>query len=115
MSETLTTPISITSTAAKELHGLFDHRPTLAQKEYLRVGVKGGGCSGMSYVLGFDFQAENDLVFQVEGLPCVIDKNHLMYLQGLEVDWHDGLDARGFLFNNPNASSTCGCGSSFSV
>ncbi len=83
--------------------------------QLLRVGVKGGGCSGMSYVMGFDAMAENDREFVVEGIRCVINKSHELYLAGMEIDWSDGLDNRGFTFSNPNASSTCGCGTSFSI
>ncbi len=81
----------------------------------LRVGVRGGGCSGMSYILGFDRQREQDLEFEVDGIAVVMDKKHGLYLMGTTLDYHDGLDARGFTFENPNATATCGCGSSFSA
>lgn len=81
----------------------------------LRVGVKGGGCSGMTYILGFDQQTENDQQFEIEGIPCVMNKAHEIYLLGMQVDWTDGLNNRGFTFQNPNASNTCGCGTSFAV
>ena len=81
----------------------------------LRVGVKGGGCSGMSYILGFDRQREQDLEFEVDGIAVVMDKRHGLYLMGITLDYQDGLDARGFTFENPNATATCGCGSSFSA
>ena len=81
----------------------------------LRVGVKGGGCSGMSYILGFDHKTENDQAFDIDGIPCVMNKAHEMYLYGMQVDWQDGLNNRGFVFKNPNATTTCGCGSSFAV
>ena len=81
----------------------------------LRVGVKGGGCSGMTYILGFDQQTENDQQFEIEGIPCVMNKAHEIYLLGMLVDWTDGLNNRGFTFQNPNASNTCGCGTSFAV
>ncbi len=81
----------------------------------LRVGVKGGGCSGFSYVLGFDERTEKDDVFEIEGINVLIEKVHFMYLAGMEIDWVDGLENRGFSFNNPSAKSTCGCGSSFEV
>jgi iron-sulfur cluster assembly protein len=83
--------------------------------QVLRVGVKGGGCSGMTYVLGFDQKTDNDMTFEVEGITCVMDKAHQIYLYGMLVDWQDGLNNRGFTFKNPNASSTCGCGTSFAV
>jgi iron-sulfur cluster assembly protein len=81
----------------------------------LRVGVKGGGCSGMTYVLGFDKSTEKDDHFEIEGIPCVMEKSHGIYLMGMEVDWQGGLNSRGFTFKNPNASTTCGCGTSFAV
>jgi len=81
----------------------------------LRVGVKGGGCSGFSYLLGFDVRKEKDEVYEIGGLQVFIEKSHAMYLIGMEIDWHDGLNNRGFVFENPNATSTCGCGSSFSA
>ena len=79
----------------------------------LRVGVKGGGCSGMSYILGFDLQKENDNVYQVGDNQIIMEKSHGMYLAGMEIDFVDGLNNRGFSFNNPNATKTCGCGTSF--
>ncbi len=81
----------------------------------LRVGVRGGGCSGMSYILGFDRQREQDLEFEVDGIVVFMDKRQGLYLMGTTLDYHDGLDARGFTFENPNATATCGCGSSFSA
>lgn len=85
-------------------------------KEFgLRLGVKGGGCAGFSYILDFDTQKENDHIFEVEGIPLFIDKSQEIYLYDCEIDFKSGLDNRGFIFNNPNASSTCGCGTSFSA
>ena len=81
----------------------------------LRVGVKGGGCSGMSYLLGFDKKREHDLEFEQDGVAIYMDKRQGLYLLGATVDYHDGLDARGFVFENPNATQTCGCGSSFAA
>ena len=83
--------------------------------QHLRIGVKGGGCSGLSYVLGFDSRKENDQEYDAGGVTYLMDKSHEMYLYGMEVDWEEGLNNRGFTFRNPNASSTCGCGSSFGV
>jgi iron-sulfur cluster assembly protein len=79
------------------------------------VGVKGGGCSGMTYLLNFDNRADNDEVFDIEGIACVMNPAHEMYLFGMEVEWEGGLNSRGFTFKNPNASKTCGCGTSFAV
>ena len=77
--------------------------------------MKGGGCSGFSYILGFDTQKESDQQFEIHGMKVLMDKSHGIYLIGMEVDWVDGLNNRGFSFNNPNAKSTCGCGTSFSA
>lgn len=90
-------------------------QPGFDSNQFLRVGVKGGGCSGMSYILGFDHKKENDQEFELNGIRCIMDKTHEMYLYGMQVDWEDGLNNRGFTFKNPNASTTCGCGSSFAV
>lgn len=110
----VSSPVSLTAGAVKEIQRLMNE-PGFDKAQYLRVGVKGGGCSGMSYVLGFDVKEGNDKEFEVEGIPCIINKSHELYLAGMEIDWSDGLDNRGFTFSNPNASSTCGCGTSFAV
>ncbi len=112
--EAIKTPISLTPTAVVEINKLMlaDGFDTTQR---LRVGVKGGGCSGMSYILGFDHVKENDNEFEIEGILCVMNKSHELYLEGIQIDWHNGLENRGFVFSNPNASSTCGCGTSFSV
>jgi iron-sulfur cluster assembly protein len=82
----------------------------------LRLGVKGGGCSGLSYVLGFDEKpTEKDRVFTVHGVTVYIDPKSLFYLSGTVLDFSDGLNGKGFVFNNPQAAKTCGCGSSFGV
>ncbi|MCH5599321.1 HesB/IscA family protein [Niabella ginsengisoli] len=107
-------PVTLTEGAVKEITRLMNE-PGFDTTQYLRVGVKGGGCSGMSYVLGFDARSENDKEFEIEGITCIINKSHELYLAGMEIDWSDGLDNRGFTFSNPNASSTCGCGTSFAV
>jgi iron-sulfur cluster assembly protein len=113
--ETVTaTPVKLTSGAIEELKRLMNE-PDFDHTQRLRVGVKGGGCSGMTYVLGFDQPAEEDERFEIEGIACVMNKSHQLYLFGMEVDWQGGLNSRGFTFSNPNASSTCGCGTSFAV
>ncbi len=107
-------PIELSSRAADEIRKIMTTKQ-LPEGFGLRVGVRGGGCSGMSYILGFDKQRDHDLTFDLEGIPLYLDKRHGLYLMGTMIDYHDGLNARGFTFNNPNATSTCGCGSSFGV
>jgi iron-sulfur cluster assembly protein len=114
MENTSVLPVKITPNALEEIKQLFDTAVTDASK-MLRIGVKGGGCSGLSYVLEMDERKERDEMFDVDGIPCIIDPAHSMYLFGMEIDWKKGLDARGFVFNNPNAAATCGCGTSFSI
>jgi len=82
----------------------------------LRVGIKGGGCSGLSYVMDFDDKIEpTDEVVQADGLKVVIDRKSLLYLYGTQLTYSDGLNGKGFQWENPNASRTCGCGESFSL
>ncbi|GAB3923125.1 HesB/IscA family protein [Mucilaginibacter myungsuensis] len=112
--ETAIAPVSFTEGAVKELHKLKDMQD-LGDEFGLRVGVEGGGCSGMSYVLGFDQQKDGDTIYFIQGVKVYMHKAHGMYLAGMQIDWQDGLNSRGFTFNNPNAASSCGCGTSFSV
>lgn len=113
--ETMTaTPVQFTADAVAEIKRLMAEDGFDATQK-LRVGVKGGGCSGLSYVLGFDQQTEEDETFEFEGVPCIMNKSHQLYLFGMEIDWQGGLNSRGFTFTNPNASKICGCGTSFSV
>lgn len=114
MEKTITAPVSFTPNAVAELKKLMQTSDFDAG-QVLRVGVKGGGCSGMSYILAFDHAQVDDEHFMVEEIPCVMKPAHALYLTGMEIDWGTGLEARGFLFTNPNASKTCGCGSSFAV
>jgi iron-sulfur cluster assembly protein len=107
-------PIKLTTGAITELHRLMNE-PGFDSSNYLRIGVKGGGCSGLSYMLGFDKRTKNDIDYEFEGVPYVMDKAHEMYLAGMEIEWEGGLNSRGFTFKNPNASTTCGCGTSFAV
>ena len=113
--ETLTlSPVTFTAGALAEIRRLMQ-APDFDATLRLRVGVKGGGCSGMTYVLGFDTPTEKDLIYDFEGVPFVMDKAHQIYVYGMQIDWQGGLNSRGFTFSNPNASSTCGCGTSFAV
>ena len=114
METTLAAPVMFTTSAIKEVNRLMADE-SFDKSSYLRVGVKGGGCSGMTYVLGFDQKQENDEVYEVDGFKFIMNKSHGIYLMGMEIDWQDGLNSRGFMFKNPNASKTCGCGTSFAV
>jgi iron-sulfur cluster assembly protein len=107
--------VTITPRAAQEIRKIKSDN-SIPESHALRLGVKGGGCSGMSYVLAFDEKPrEGDASFQIEGLTVHIDPKSLFYLSGTTLDFSDGLNGRGFVFNNPNAAKTCGCGSSFGV
>lgn len=115
MNATITkAPISLTEGAVRQLLRIRTEQNVPADHG-LRVGVKGGGCSGFSYILGFDMPREQDQVFEVDGIKVFMEKSHGIYLLGMEIDWVEGLNNRGFTFNNPNASDTCGCGTSFSA
>lgn len=109
-----TAPVTLTEGALKELKKLIDQQE-IGSDFGLRVGVEGGGCSGMSYLLGFDQKKDGDSEYEINGIRVFMNKAHGLYLAGMEIDFKNGLDARGFTFNNPNATSTCGCGSSFSA
>jgi len=113
--ETMTSaPVKFTTSALDEIKRLMA-APDFDTTQKLRVGVKGGGCSGLSYVLGFDAPKEADDNYEFDGVPFIMEKAHEIYLLGMEIDWENGLNNRGFTFKNPNASTTCGCGSSFGV
>lgn len=108
--------LNMTEKAVSEIKRLQATDPT-AQGAMLRVMVVGGGCSGMSYKLGFDSQpaAPTDKIFEKDGIKLVCDAKSFLYLSGTELDFTDGLNGTGFVFKNPNAKRTCGCGSSFSA
>ncbi len=108
------TPVTLTAGAAAEVNRIMAENK-IPEGYKLRVGVTGGGCSGLSYALGFDQPKENDERFVSNGVEILLDKRHAIYLSGTVVDYQDGLQGRGFTFNNPNAQKTCGCGSSFSA
>jgi iron-sulfur cluster assembly protein len=116
MTETInqTQPILLTEGAVKQLKKIWVDQKVPAHYG-LRVGVKGGGCSGFSYILGFDEQKDKDEVYEVAGMKVLMEKAHGLYLLGMEVDWLEGLNNRGFTFNNPNATESCGCGTSFAT
>ncbi len=121
MSETLTagpstrSEIELTQKAAEQVRKVKAEN-NIPEGHALRIGVKGGGCSGLSYVLGFDETAgEKDVVMTSAGVTIVIDPKSLFYLSGTILDFSDGLNGKGFVFNNPQATRTCGCGQSFGV
>lgn len=115
--------ITLTELAAKEVKTIIDQQSETAQKNgkepaplYLRVGVKGGGCSGFNYSLDLDeTKRENDESWDQHGIEVICDPKSLLYLNGTAIDFKDEVMGRGFVFSNPNATSSCGCGSSFSV
>jgi len=108
-------PIVLTEKAVDEVKKIMEAN-SIPETYGLRVGVKGGGCSGLSYTLGFDAEKrEGDKVIAQDGVTLFIDSKSLFYLMGTQLDFTDGLNGRGFVFNNPQATKTCGCGSSFGV
>ena len=114
MNDTLTQPLMLTEGAVSQLKRIMEEQ-NIPQNYGLRVGVKGGGCSGFSYVLGFDEPKDKDDIYEISGLKVLMEKAHSLYLIGMEIDWVDGLNNRGFTFNNPNAKESCGCGTSFNA
>jgi len=106
--------IILTEKAAGEVKRIIEDQK-LEDGTVLRVGVAGGGCSGFSYSLGFDksFDEKVDSKYEYHGVPVVVDKKSALYLDGTTVDFYDGIEKRGFTFDNPNAVKSCGCGSSF--
>ena len=107
--------IVVTERAANEVRALIEGQ-NMGEDAFLRVGVAGGGCSGFTYNLKFDTQMnEGDQVLEQHGVKVVCDPKSYVYLDGSEVDFTDGLNGRGFVFKNPNAETTCGCGESFGV
>lgn len=116
-------PVTLTELAAKEVKTIIEQQHEAARKNgeepkplYLRVGVRGGGCSGFSYTLDLtETVGELDERWEQHGVTMICDPKSLLYLEGAVIDFKDEIMGRGFVFNNPNATSTCGCGSSFSV
>jgi iron-sulfur cluster assembly protein len=104
--------LKLSDSAASELKRLTQ---TFPAGQMVRIGVKGGGCSGLTYILDQTVQQTDDIVLQFDDLKIAVAQSHALYLQGVELDFGSGLDNRGFIFNNPNASSTCGCGTSFAI
>lgn len=106
--------VTLTERAAEEVKRIMDSQK-IDEGSVLRVGVTGGGCSGFSYALGFDksYDAAIDSKYDCHGVPVVVDRKSALYLEGTTVDFYDGIERRGFTFDNPNAVKSCGCGSSF--
>jgi len=108
--------ITVTEKAKKRLSELMLADSYDPSTHFVRVGVKGGGCSGLSYQLAFDKESsDQDQVIEDNGMRIVVDKKSLLYLAGTSLEFSDGLNGKGFVFHNPNASRTCGCGESFSL
>ncbi len=107
--------ITVSETAKTQLAQLMTDSG-FAIDSYLRVGVEGGGCSGLSYKMDFDTEMrDGDQLFEDKGVKILVDKKSFLYLVGTELEYSGGLNGKGFAFNNPNASRTCGCGESFAV
>jgi len=107
--------VTLSEKAAGEVKKIISEQ-SLPEETVLRVGVQGGGCSGFSYSLNFDTTtSDRDRITEVHGVRMAVDKKFDPYLDGTEVDFYDGLEKRGFVFNNPNVVKSCGCGSSFQV
>ena len=110
-----TTGIKIKNTAKKKIFSLLEEEG-MGRDAYVKVGVSSGGCSGLSYKLDFTKdKSEGDKLIEDNGVRILIDKKSLLYLVGTVLDFSGGLNGKGFTFNNPNASRTCGCGESFAV
>ena len=108
--------IKVSETAKKKVVELMKDDGFNPTKDFVRVGVKSGGCSGLSYDLQFDKdQKEEDKIFEDNGVKIIIDKKSFLYLIGTTLEYSGGLNGTGFVFNNPNANRTCGCGESFSL
>ena len=108
--------VTITEKAAKEVQRVMSEQK-MPEATILRVGVVGGGCSGFQYSLGFDTNTDpaKDELYEQHGVKVAVDRKSAMFLEGTTIDFYDGIERRGFTFDNPNAKKSCGCGSSFSV
>lgn len=107
-------PIQLSERAAEEVKR-FRTEHSFEDSMFLRIGVAGGGCSGFNYTLNFDdnFDTKADSKYESHGVAVVVDKKSALYLDGTTVDWFESLEKQGFTFENPNATKSCGCGSSF--
>lgn len=108
--------INVSAEAAKKVASLMREEGKDVANAFIRVGVKSGGCSGLSYDMGFvNAPEEGDQLFEDQGVKILVEKKSLLYLLGTTLEYSGGLNGKGFEFNNPNASRTCGCGESFSL
>lgn len=108
--------IQVSDTAKSKIASLMQEEGTTIEQSFVRVGVESGGCSGLSYKLIFDQERkEGDKFFEDKGVKIVVDKKSFLYLVGTTLEYSGGLNGKGFIFNNPNAQRTCGCGESFSL
>ncbi len=107
--------ITLTDNSAEKVREFLAAQATVAETAGLRVGVRGGGCSGFQYALAFDEQREGDTVFEDKGIRLLVDRASLPYVHGSTIDFVDGLQGAGFKVDNPNVIAACGCGSSFRV
>ncbi len=107
--------ITFTETGAQKVKEFLSSQNADVSTSGLRVGVRGGGCSGFQYALAFDAPKDDDHRFEAQGVSVVVDKTSMQFVFGSEVDWVDGLQGAGFSVNNPNVVAACGCGSSFQV
>ena len=108
--------IKVTEQAKNKIASLMQEEGSSIEESFLRVGVTSGGCSGLSYNLEFDKeQKPEDKVYEDNGVRILVDKKSFLYLVGMTLEYSGGLNGKGFVFNNPNASRTCGCGESFAV
>ena len=105
--------VNLTEAAAEQVKALIKEEEET--KEGLRLEIRGGGCSGMSYGLSFDNKQEKDHVIEMHGVKLLVDPKSAIYLKGTVLDYHSGLEGKGFIIKNPQAKSSCGCGNSFSV
>lgn len=112
-------PITVTEVAINEIKRVMEEQKLSSEENVLRLGVAGGGCSGFSYTMKFEKKEEgdalNDVSYDFFGVNTKVDRKSELYLDGTTVDFHSGLDRRGFVFDNPNAKGGCGCGKSFNA
>lgn len=117
MNPTLIAPdsiVALSERAQQEVRSIFE-RESMSQEKGLRLSVVGGGCSGLSYEMDFGNERPNDTTIEFDGFNVLLDPKSTIYLKGITLDFQDGLQGKGFVFSNPNATNTCGCGESFSV